>query len=85
MATAKSQQASWTKTSDGWQIIVEFVRQWEAPKVGTGKGKAFDVILLRKGEYTPKKPNAKVRLTSRVFEDKKSHALKAFAEMAEEL
>ena len=70
--------ATWIRTKrGGWSLIVTFNRHWEAPAVGTGKGKVWRVTVYRKGEYRGE--DADVRLTSRVFRDRGGD-LRAFAE-----
>ena len=74
--------ATWTKSKqDGWQLVVQFNRGWEAPKEGDGLGAVVTAVILKKNERLSKESKAsKLRLTSRVFRNKGQ--LKAFAEQA---
>ena len=75
----KRNTARWTRDSrGGWQLIVDFVRHWEAPKIGTGKGRVVEVDVYKRGARTP--ITEKVELTSRVFGHQRTGRPAAFAE-----
>ena len=77
---AKRNTARWTRTKQGWSLIVTFHRYWEAPKIGDGLGTVLTVPVYHKGEY--RGVDTEIKLTSRVFRAKDGH-LKAFAEEVE--
>ena len=68
----------WTKTDRGWQKIVTIKRHWEAPAVGSGKGKTIKAKIVKRGEYASRVEMATYRLTSNVF--RSGSDLKAFVE-----
>lgn len=59
--------ATWTKTSRGWQTLLEFKRSWEAPAVGSGLGEHVKCKIVKRNEYESRVPMTTVKLTSRVF------------------
>ena len=64
----KEDTARWTRTKQGWSLIVTFRRYWEAPKVGEGRGTVLTVPVYRKGDY--RGVDTDVKLTSGVFRAK---------------
>ena len=73
-------EAQWTRTKDGWQIIVTFNRHWEAPKVGSGKGGVVAAKVVKRGEYASRVKPSNLKLTSNVFTDRRTGLPKASAE-----
>ena len=77
---AKENIANWTKTKNGWQIIVTLHRHWEAPDVGQGLGREVTAKIVKKGQYASQVRPQTLILTSRVFE--RDGNKKAFAKEA---
>ena len=78
----KKNWAQWTRTDNGWELLVRLVRHWEAPATGEGKGKGTvipNVVVTKKGKRDETKT---VRLTSNVF--MRDSKVLAFAELVED-
>ena len=72
-------EGQWTRTKEGWQIIVTVNRHWEAPKVGSGKGQSVQAKVVKRGEYASRVQPSQLVLTSNVFSDRQTGLPKAFA------
>ena len=72
---SKSNYATWTKGRfGGWELVVHFVRYWDAPAVGEGEGTVHTVSVVKRGKPAT---TGRVRLTSRAFD--RNGERKAFA------
>lgn len=61
----KKNTARWVKPDgEGWQLLVEFQRHWEAPERGTGLGTTHSVLVVKRGKPPVRED---VEWTSRVF------------------
>ena len=68
--------AHWTRTKEGWLLIVTLLRHWETPGIGKGKGETYTAMVSKKGEHAQEKT---VKLVSNIFKDRNSSDLKAYA------